>query len=102
MTTLETKTPIERIETGVRNLDAILGGGFPKHSLVIFAGDPGAGKTILSHQIGFHNASPECRVIFFQTLSEPTVKTLTHSMQFNYFDSTKIGKSVHFVDLGDL
>ncbi|CAM6054722.1 unnamed protein product [Sphagnum tenellum] len=97
-----TQTDVDRIKTGVRNLDAILGGGFPSGSLVVFAGDPGSGKTILSQQIGFHNASVDFKVIFFQTLSEPMVKTLSHTKRFSYFDQSKVGKSVYFVDLGDL
>jgi len=35
------------ISTGVEGLDAVLG-GFPKNSLIILAGNPGTGKTILS------------------------------------------------------
>src|SRR5690242_20009240 len=100
--TSQEQITVERIKTGVPNLDAVLGGGIPKNSLVAFGGGPGAGKTILSQQIGFHNASPEFRVIFFQTLSEPTAKTLYHVKRLAFFDSEKVGKSVHFVDLGDL
>lgn len=97
-----TKKPLERIKTGVKNLDEVLNGGIPKRSLVIFGGTPGAGKTILSQQIGFHNASENFPVIFFQTLSEPTAKTIGFASQFEYFDQEKVGKSVHFIDLGDL
>lgn len=93
---------IRRIQTGVKNLDSVLGGGIPRNSLVVFAGSPGAGKTILSQQIGFHNASSDFPVIFFQTLSEPTPKTIAHANRFSYYDQDKIGKSVHFIDLGDL
>jgi len=96
------KTPIEaRTETGIINLDQILSGGLPAGSLTVIAGTPGAGKTILSQQIAFRNASPEKPVVFFQTLSEPTAKTLKYVRQFNFFKSEMLENgSVHFVDLG--
>jgi circadian clock protein KaiC len=59
--------PLERMKTGVRNLDEILQGGIPKRAVVVFAGNPGSGKTVLSQQIGFFNASTEKRVKFFSS-----------------------------------
>jgi circadian clock protein KaiC len=52
-----------RIETGVRNLDAILHGGIPRGGSTIVVGPPGSGKTILTQQICFHNASADSRVL---------------------------------------
>ncbi|WP_437767730.1 ATPase domain-containing protein [Sorangium sp. So ce764] len=94
------KTAIARIETGVRNLDALFGGGLPKGSIVVVAGPPGAGKTILTQQICFHNASARTRVLYFSTLSEPTAKTLRYLNQFDFFDPGKIDGGIQFVDLG--
>ncbi|WP_437944311.1 ATPase domain-containing protein [Sorangium sp. So ce281] len=94
------KTAIARIETGVRNLDALFGGGLPKGSIVVVAGPPGAGKTILTQQICFHNASARARVLYFSTLSEPTAKTLRYLNQFDFFDPGKIDGGIQFVDLG--
>jgi circadian clock protein KaiC len=48
------------------------------------------------------NWFPEKPVIFFQTLSEPTAKSLSYASQFSYFDPEKVGKSIHFIDLGDI
>ena len=45
----DTSHAIERIETGVNNLDQILGGGLPKTSVTVISGPPGSGKTILAH-----------------------------------------------------
>ncbi|XYI02267.1 ATPase domain-containing protein [Sorangium sp. So ce1128] len=94
------KTAIARIETGVRNLDALIDGGLPKGSVVVIAGPPGAGKTILTQQICFHNASTGARVLYFSTLSEPTAKTLRYLSQFDFFDANKIDGGIQFVDLG--
>ena len=97
---MKTKHPIPRIETGVRNLDAIFGGGLPKGSVSVISGPPGSGKTILTQQLCFHNASPKHRILYFNTLSEPTAKTLRYLKQFEFFDAKKLEQSFDFVDLG--
>jgi circadian clock protein KaiC len=94
------KNGIARFATGVRNLDAILHGGWPQGSVTVLAGPPGSGKTILAQQIFFHNASAKSRVICFSTLSEPSAKTLRHLSQFTYFDAEKFGKYIQVIDLG--
>ena len=94
------KSDVARVKTGVRNLDALLLGGLPKGTVAVLGGPPGAGKTILAQQICFHNASPETRVLYFNTLSEPTAKTLRYLTQFQFFDAGKIEASIQFVDLG--
>jgi circadian clock protein KaiC len=96
------KQDVARIETGVRNLDALFLGGLPKGSVMVVAGPPGAGKTILTQQICFHNASAEQRCLYFNTLSEPTAKTLRYLSQFRFFDSNKIDNGMQFVDLGTI
>jgi circadian clock protein KaiC len=93
-------TKMARLTTGVRNFDPLLHGGLPKGSTIIIGGTPGAGKTTLVQQICFHHASPERRVLYFNTLSEPTAKTLRYMAQFGFFDRTKLTDAVHFVDLG--
>ncbi len=100
---MKANSGLARISTGVRNLNEILGGGLPEHSLTVFAGTPGAGKTILSQQIVFKNASIESKAIFFQTLSEPTAKTLKYIKQFDFYDQSKLDDgSIEFIDLGDI
>jgi circadian clock protein KaiC len=94
------KTDGARVKTGVRNLDALVMGGLPKGTVAVLGGPPGAGKTILAQQICFHNASPETRVLYFNTLSEPTAKTLRYLSQFQFFDLKKMEAGIQFVDLG--
>lgn len=81
---MKEKKQDERILTGVRNLDEVLSGGLPVGNITVLAGTPGSGKTILSQQIAFYNASPKKRVLFFQTLSEPTAKTLRYLKHFSF------------------
>jgi circadian clock protein KaiC len=94
---------IRRVASGIQNLDAILNGGIPEGSVIVVGGPPGSGKTILTQQICFNNASAERRILVFGTLSEPTAKTLRHLRQFAFFDPEKLGDAgVQFVDLGVL
>jgi circadian clock protein KaiC len=91
---------LARISTGVPNLDALCSGGLPRGAMVLFAGPPGSGKTILAQQICFHHAGPERRVLYVSTLSEPTAKVLRYLGDLAFFDATKFRESIRFVDLG--
>jgi circadian clock protein KaiC len=98
-----TKRPdIPRVTTGVPNLDDLLNGGLPKGSVTVVSGPPGSGKTILTQQVCFHNASAKNRVLWFGTLSEPTAKVLRHLQPFSFFDQKKVDAMINFVDLGAL
>jgi len=44
------------ISSGVEGLDVVLGGGFPRNSLIILGGNPGTGKTVFSAQFLYHGA----------------------------------------------
>lgn len=93
---------IPPLDTGVRNLDALLDGGLPRDSVSIFSGPPGTGKTILAQQI-FHHASARERVLWFGTLSEPTAKTLRYLGSFSFFDPGKVDAGqVQLIDLGGI
>jgi len=39
---------IDRLPTGIDGLDPLIGGGFPRGSLILLAGEPGTGKTIFA------------------------------------------------------
>jgi len=91
---------IPRLETGIPNLDAILHGGLPRGVMTVVAGPPGSGKTILTQQICFHHVAQGGRVLYFNTLSEPTAKTLLYLRPFTFFDPAKFEESIRFVDLG--
>ena len=41
---------MDRVSSGVKGLDEILGGGFPKGRTILVVGSPGSGKTILAIQ----------------------------------------------------
>ena len=92
--------PLTRLATGIPNLDALCEGGLPTGSLIVLAGPPGAGKTVLAQQICFHAAGPNCRVLYFNTLSETTAKALRYLRQFTFFNAERFGTTIEYVDIG--
>jgi len=96
------KVTIRHLPTGVPGLDDILGGGIPEYSFNIIAGTPGCGKTTMVHQIAFANATPEKPALYFTILGEPALKMLRYQQQFSFFDESRLGKAVRFINLSDL
>ncbi len=100
--TSPSKVAIHMIPTGVRGLDDILGGGIPEFSFNIIAGTPGCGKTTLAHQIVFANATVQKPSLYFTVLGEPALKMLRYQQQYTFFDETKLGKAIRFVNLSEV
>src|SRR5579859_5813924 len=96
------KVPIRKLPTGVRGLDEITGGGIPEFSFNIIAGMPGCGKTTLAHQFVFANATPKKPALYFTVLGEPALKMLRYQQQYSFFDASRLGKAVRFVNLSDV
>jgi circadian clock protein KaiC len=90
------------ITTGSTALDSIVGGGLPAGSLIVIAGAPGTGKTILAQQICFANATPDRRALYLTTWSEPHDKLVRHLAPFDFFDREALGERVAFLHLSDI
>jgi circadian clock protein KaiC len=98
MTTRRSPT-IRLLQSGVPGLDTVLGGGLPEYSFNLIAGGPGAGKTTLAQQIAFSRATADAPSLYFTVLGEPPLKMLRHVQQYTFFDESKIGGAVRFVNL---
>lgn len=96
------KFAIRQLPSGVRGLDEILGGGIPEYSFNVIAAAPGCGKTTMAHQIAFANATEERPALYFTVLGEPAIKMLRYQQQFSFFDETKLGTAIRFVNLSDV
>jgi circadian clock protein KaiC len=92
---------MERLSTGDPGLDHVLGGGLPAGSLIIVAGPPGSGKTILAQQVCFANATAERKAVYYTTWSEPHDKMVRHLEPFSFFDLDAIGDRVEFLHLAE-
>ena len=93
---------IHQLSTGVRGLDEILGGGIPEFSFNVIAAAPGCGKTTLAHQIVFSNATAQSPAIYFTVLGEPAIKMLRYQQKYSFFDESKLGTAIRFINLTEL
>ncbi len=87
------------IDTGVPQLDQILGGGIARHSLLLIAGLAGTGKTVLASQIAFAAARRGERVLFVTAFSEPHDKLISNLRHFEFFDHNVIGERIKLLNL---
>ena len=92
---------LKRTTTGVAGLDLLLGGGLQPGAVVVMAGAPGTGKTILAQQACFANATAEHKSVYYTTVSEPHTKLVRHLEQFSFFDPEALGTRVEHIHLGD-
>jgi circadian clock protein KaiC len=90
----------ERLASGQPRLDEILGGGLPGNAINMVVGLPGSGKTILTEQYVFHNATVERPAVYLSTVSEPLEKLIRYGQTLSFFDVDAIGSRVVFDDLG--
>lgn len=88
--------------TGDPSFDQILGGGIPAQSVVVIAGAPGSGKTILTLQMLFRAAKQGKKCLYLTTLSEPPLKVIRYMQFFDFFDEKLIGKQIVMADLGGI
>src|SRR5260370_6015448 len=92
--------PVLQLEsTGDESFDAILGGGIPSQSVVVIAGEPGSGKTVLTLQILFRAASEGKKCLYFTTMSEPAIKVIRYMQLFDFFDAALVDKQLVIADL---
>ncbi len=95
------RVKIKLLSTGVPGFDEVLGGGIPEYSFNMIAGAPGTGKTTMAEQIMFANATPERPALHFTVLGEPPLKMLRYQQQFDFFDLSRVGTDVRFLNLSE-
>ena len=89
------------LDTGIPGLNDVLGGGLPALSFNLIAGGPGSGKTTLAMQLLFANATVARPGLFVTLLGETSLKMLRYQQQFDFFDLSRVGSDVHFVNLSE-
>lgn len=91
---------MDKLITGIKNLDYILGGGIPAYSLNIVSGSPGTGKTIFVQNIIFNSARNGLKSLYLTTISESQFKMVRHLQGFEFFSDDLLGDKVVYGDLG--
>ncbi len=87
------------LDTGVPNLDLVLGGGLQQHNSYLVVGPSGAGKSVLSQQIAFHRARQGDRVLFITGLDEPHQNLLSHMRTFSFVDFRLVGPQIETISM---
>ncbi len=95
-------TESQWLETGIPQLDRVLGGGLLRGSLAMVIGAPGAGKTVMAQQMAFHCAARGGTALFLTGYSETHDKLLSHTRGLSFFDPDQVGEKVQFANLLDL
>lgn len=90
-----------KLKSGNARLDEVLGGGLPANAISMIVGLPGTGKTIMSQQFVFGNATEERPAIYFSTVTEPIDKIVRFGQTLDFFDVKAIGRSVLYEGLAD-
>ena len=75
-----------RSATGIPELDGLLGGGFPKGSVILLSGASGTGKTSLSLEWLFNGVRMFDEKGIYITFTEPLFKTLKNLEGLEYYD----------------
>jgi len=82
-------TPISQLSgrssTGISELDAILGGGFPKGSVILVSGNSGTGKTVLALEWLFNGVTKFNENSVYVTFTEPLFKTLKNLEGMSFY-----------------
>ena len=86
-------------QTGIPNLDVLLGGGIPRRQTVVVTGSPGSGKTVLVNQIAFLAAARGLPVIFATLTSEPHDKLVAQLSKFSFFRPELLGEQFFLVSV---
>ena len=89
------------LPTGVPGLDLVLNDGVRGGAVVVVAGPPGSGKTILAQQMCFATATGGRKCTYYTTVSEPHTKLVRHLESFSFFDPAALGPRVEYIHLGD-
>jgi circadian clock protein KaiC len=93
---------IDRVTTGSAAFDQVLGGGIPLHSIVLLAGAPGSGKTILAEQFAFANGTTDRPALYLTTANEPLDKVVRFGQEFSFFDRSAVGTRVVYDSLAEV
>ncbi|HEX2188901.1 MAG TPA: ATPase domain-containing protein [Longimicrobiaceae bacterium] len=89
----------EQVPTGVPGLDRLLRGGLPRSGLHTVVGRPGAGKSVLAHQVGAERIRQGGRVLYLTALVETHQTLIAQARSFSFFDPATVPDSFYYASL---
>jgi circadian clock protein KaiC len=89
----------DRIASGVPGLDRLLRGGLPRTALYAIKGRPGAGKSILAHQIASQHIRDGGKVLYLTALTESHQTLIAQARTFRFFDASVIPDRLYYSSL---
>jgi len=93
---------MKQVPTGVKGLDEVLCGGFPFPSVLLVAGEPGAGKTTFALQSLFSAAKNGEKSLYITGISEPVDQIQNMMSNFSFYDRELVKNGlVKFLDIGE-
>ena len=75
---------MERIRTGIKNLDSLFQGGLIKNSITLISGAPGTGKTIISLGYIYNGAHELNETGLYVTFEQPVYDLRSQALQFGW------------------
>lgn len=91
-----------RMATGVPGLDTLLCGGLPSPAVYILQGPPGAGKTVLANQIGFHRAAQGENMVYLTLLAESHDQLVSNLRNFTFYGNNGELSKVEYISGFDI
>ncbi|MFH1181902.1 MAG: ATPase domain-containing protein [Candidatus Woesearchaeota archaeon] len=82
---------MEQIQSGIKGVDKLIGGGFPRGRSVLISGTPGTGKTIFALQYIYNGATKYGEKGLYVTLEETSSCLKNQALQFGW-DFDKLEK----------
>ncbi len=92
---------IERMPTGIPGLDEMIGGGLPVPSLILVAGDAGAGKTTFCTQFLCKGADLGEPGLYFLTFGGPLDSLFKFVSTYDFVKRKHLGKEICYIELED-
>jgi circadian clock protein KaiC len=88
-----------QLPTGVPGLDRLLSGGLREGGLHVLLGAPGAGKSVLAHQIGSSLIRRGGKVLYLTALVETHQTLISQARTFSFFDPASVPGSFYYASL---
>jgi len=88
--------------TGIPGLDEMIGGGLPRPSLTLLAGDAGAGKTTFCTQFLCKGAYLGEHCLYLLTFGGPSDQLFNYASSYEFVKSTYFGKEICYLELEEM